>query len=242
MPQRWCIYIDILGFSKLWKREMPKAANALGELMKGIYRIGTKVYPEAGERLFVHHMGDGFAIVSDHGEPSLERALSIATALMRHMASTGIFASSAVAEGDFADITSCYPQEVTEHSKDARMVPLGDGLMTLSSVMGTAFISAYQLHNALSGPLLTVHEKCRERISCDHFDMKDMDELWSVDWIRSTSPLTTSIQQKCDLFAPTPDEIIQAFKDYCSARPYIRRKWRDNLRDLLAVRLDDKHT
>lgn len=211
--------------------------------MKGVYRIGTKVYPEAGERLFVHHMGDGFAIVNDHGERSLERALSIATALMRHMASTGTFASGAVAEGGFTDITSCYPREVMENSKDARMVQLGDGLMTLSSVMGTAFISAYQLHkSAPSGPLLTVHEKCRERISCDHFDMKDMDELLSVDWIRSTSPLTTSIQQECELFAPTPDEIIQAFKEYCSACPYIRAKWCASLRDLLAVRLDDKHT
>ena len=76
LSMRWCIFVDILGFSQLWEAEQLKALHSLRELMKAIHRIGTRVYPDEEERLFVHHMGDGFAIVSDFGEASFERPLS----------------------------------------------------------------------------------------------------------------------------------------------------------------------
>ena len=98
---RWCIFVDILGFSQLWESEQMKALRSLRELMHAIYRIGMKAYPDEGERLFVHHMGDGFAIVSDFGEKSFERPLGIAAALMRHLASTGSFAAAAVSGRSF---------------------------------------------------------------------------------------------------------------------------------------------
>ena len=71
--------------------DQSRALHALRELMGAIYRIGSRVYPHEGKRLFVHQMGDGFAIVNDFGEASLERPLGIAAALMRHVASTGTF-------------------------------------------------------------------------------------------------------------------------------------------------------
>ena len=70
---RWCIFFDILGFSKIWELEQEKTLHSLRELIRAIYRIGTRVYKDEGERLFVHHMGDGFAIISDFGEDSFER-------------------------------------------------------------------------------------------------------------------------------------------------------------------------
>ena len=85
VPMRWCNFIDILGFSQLWESDQSRALHALRELMGAIYRIGTRVYPHEVKRLFVHHLGDGFAIVSDFGEASLERPLGIAAALMRHV-------------------------------------------------------------------------------------------------------------------------------------------------------------
>ena len=42
MCQRWCIYIDILGFSKIWECDEYKVLKSLGELMRAIYRIGTR--------------------------------------------------------------------------------------------------------------------------------------------------------------------------------------------------------
>ena len=46
---------DILGFSQFWDSRQWKALHALGELIGAIYRTGTRVYSDQGERLFVHH-------------------------------------------------------------------------------------------------------------------------------------------------------------------------------------------
>ena len=172
VPMRWCSFVDILGFRRLWESEQSKALYALRELMQTIYRIGTRVYANEGERLFVHHMGDGFAIVSDFGEASFERPLGIATALMRRLASAGTFAATAISEGDLSDITGCYPDEVMKDCEDGHVVRLNTGLMTLSSVMGTAFIRAYRLHGeAPSGPFVIVSKEQEDRVP-DEFEFR----------------------------------------------------------------------
>ena len=234
-PQRWCLYIDILGFSKLWECESLKAYRSLRELMKGAYLIGTKVYPRAGERLFVHHMGDGLAIVGDFGEDSLDRPLSIATALMRCVVSTETFASAAIAEGEFADISSCYPQEILAGAGNSRVVPLGEGCMTLSSVMGTAFIRAYRLHEtAPPGPHLAVPKHFHSRIPPDYILPGDekMESL-SIDWIRFKNSTLTEIQEVCEFWKPEPNELMQAIYNYTVRYPEIREKWLNLSRDLL---------
>ena len=81
---RWCIYIDILGFSNLWESERSRAIDSLGELMRIIDKIGSQCYPETPDRLFIHQTGDAFAIVIEFGENSLDRPIAIASVLMRH--------------------------------------------------------------------------------------------------------------------------------------------------------------
>ena len=110
--KRWCIFIDILGFSTLWECGWNRAIASLGTLMRDISNIGSQSYPETPDRLFVHQMGDGFAILSDYGEPSLDRPIVIASALMKYLATSGTIAAAAIAEGDFADITGCYPDDI----------------------------------------------------------------------------------------------------------------------------------
>ena len=189
---RWCIYVDILGFIKLWESAQLKALRALRELMQSIYRIGTTVYADEGERLFVHHMGDGFAIVSDFGEATFERPLAIAAALMRHLAATGAFAAAAVSEGELSNITGCYPPEVMRDCEDGHVVHLNAGLMTLSSVMGTAFIRAYRLNgDSPSGPFVIISEEHRGRVP-DGFEYrsgrgKGKNDVLSIDWVRSVN-------------------------------------------------------
>ena len=230
LPMRWCIFVDILGFSQLWEAEQLKALHALRELMGAIHRIGTRVYPDEGERLFVHHMGDGFAIVSDFGEASFERPLGIAFALMRHMASTGTFAAAAVAEGEFSDITGCYPEEVMKDCEDGHLVRLSAGLMTLSPVMGTAFIRAYRLHvQAPSGPFVIVSEEHAERVP-GGFELrsvqgKEDSNLLSIDWVRAESPTVARIQGAASLRAPKAEELVQAIRSYCAEYPSVRGKW-----------------
>ena len=186
--KRWCIYIDILGFSQFWERNECQALHSLRELMRAIYRIGGKAYPEAPERLFAHQMGDGFAIVSEFGEESLERPIAVAIALMRCVADTGTLAAAAIAEGDHADITGCYPREVMDSSCNGS-VPLGRGLMTLDRVMGTAFVGAHRLHgDAPSGPFLAVSANHRDRIpvgvTVRSTESRKGESLLSIDWVR----------------------------------------------------------
>ena len=243
LVQRWCIYIDILGFSHFWgDRGDWEAFHPLRELMRALFRIGTKVYPNEGERLFVHQMGDGFAVVSDFGECSLERPITIAIALMRHVAATGKFVAATIAEGEFGGIQGCYPKEVTDCYRDG-LVRLGSGLMTLSTVMGTAFIRAYGLHNkAPSGPFLTISDCCRSRVPEGLSvrmtkDGRDTGVL-SIDWVRAETPLLSQIQAQADLKAPKPDKLVQKIRTYCVRYPHIYEKWRSDLNDLLAIKVD----
>ena len=254
---RWAIYIDILGFSYLWDDEerqalhplnddgMWQALHPLNELMLAIYRIGTKVYPDQGQRLFAHQMGDGFAIVSDSSsESSFERPIAIAIALMRCVASTGKFASAAIAEGDFADTMGCYPQEVREgrDCSDHDVIKLGHGRMTLFSVMGTAFIRAYRLHKkGPSGPFLTVAKRHQPHIpeSLPVRTVKEVQgELLSIDWIQADMPTLTCIQEQACLERPKPDKLLQAIKDYCVRYPKMADQWGSQLCDLLGVRME----
>jgi hypothetical protein len=237
-PQRWCIYIDLLGFSALWESEHMKELNSLRELMRAIYRNGTCVYPTEGKRLFVHHMGDGFAIVSDFGEPSLERPIAIAIALMRCVAK---FAAAAIAEGEFADITGCYPAEVTKDLEDAHVVRLGAGLMTLSSVMGSAFIRAYRLSKDLPGPFLMLSEHHRDHIPASlpirPYKSSKGAHLLSIDWVRSDTTTLTKIQKQARLSAPTPDALVQAVRNYAVEYNFVRQKWGAPLRELLDIEM-----
>lgn len=228
-PSRWCIYIDILGFSALWESEELKAVGSLQELMRAIYRIGRRVYPNEGERLFVHHMGDGFAIVSDFGEASLQRPIAIAITLMRSVATTGMFAGAAIAEGEFADISGCYPTEVTEDLDDGHVIGLGAGLMTLSSVMGTAFIRAYRLsHDAPPGPLLILPKSCRHRIpaalTIRETTGRKGTPILSIDWIHAEPALFQSVQEQAGLRSVTPPALADALNAYC-IQYSLREKW-----------------
>ena len=210
--------------------------------MQAIYGIGTRTYPNEGKQLFVHHMGDGFAIVSDSGEASFERPLSIAAALMRHVASSGTFAAAAVAEGDLSDITGWYPEEVMKDCDEGHIVRLGTGLMTLFPVMGTAFIRAYRLHDETpSGPLLIVSEEHEDRVPAE-FEFRSGQSkreniLLSIDWMRTECPTVARIQDAASLRAPNADELAQAIRSYRTKYRCVRRRWSSNLRTLLSIDL-----
>ena len=242
---RWCIYIDLLGFSQFWKDDPDRALNPLNKLMLAIFRIGTKVYPKPGERLFAHQMGDGFAIVGESYDASLERPIAIAIALMRCVASTNTFATASIAEGDFADIVGCYPREVRDGRgcSDHDVIRLGMGLMTLSTVMGTAFIRAYQLHKrGPSGPFLTV-ATCHQPHIPESLSVRTVkgvqgEPLLSIDWIQADTLTLTRIQEQACLERPKPDKLLQTIKDYCVQSPKMSDRWGPQLCDLLGVRVE----
>ena len=237
--QRWCIYVDVLGISVLWKSGEREALLPLREMMGTIHCIGSKVYPAAGERLFVHQIGDGFVIVSEFGESTLERPLAIAVTLLRSVATVGKLASAAIAEGDFGDIQGCYPSEVMDGSENGS-VRLGEGLMTLWPVMGSAFIRAYRLHNlAPPGPFLSIPQDAGGRVPVGFSLRKPRGEksagLAAVDWIRAESPLLSRIQEEAGLASPGTDELQRRLRDYCVRYPPLGSKWGNMLQELLDI-------
>jgi hypothetical protein len=234
--ERWCIYIDMEGFSALYDKE-DQILSSFCEMMRAIYRIGTRAYPAEGDRLFVHQTGDGFAVESDFHESSPVRAISIATVILRHVASTGRFARAAIAEGELADITGCYPKEVTDGQTTHRTVDLGAGLMTLFPVMGMGLIRAFGVSKSNPpGPLLLLDSAFLSRLPDDVPTLmtgaNDGAPL-SVDWIHIQLPLADWIQSQAQLPPIASHEIETKLIAYC--KKFHLPKWATSVRQFLQI-------
>ena len=235
MGQRWALYIDIEGFGVLYDRETA-VIEALGDLMEGIYAIGTKFYPESPDRLFAHQTGDGFVIVSEFDSASLEVPASIAIALLRHIAARGRFAKASIGEGKFGDIWGYYPEIVRRVRLPDDRVPLGGGLMTIFPVMGTALINAVGVaKRSPSGSLLTIakHKVSRLPEQCDLCNV-DNPDIVSIDWIHSELPLVVRLQRTSGLRSPSSEVVEAAFWRY-SRQQQPPRRWVDSTAALLGL-------
>lgn len=228
---RWSIWIDIEGFSSLWETG-DLALAGLRALMSGIYAIGNKVYTDDGDRLFAHQFGDGFVIVGDFHEKALDRCVAIAVALMRHVATSGCLARGAVAEGDFADYSGCWPKEIRQELVNMQSddtVSLGSGIMTLLPVMGTALINANKLDsgNCIKGAVLTVASKDAGRIAAG-FPRRVSgadSRLTMIDWIHATSPFIDEIVARSGFGGMTAAEIKAAITEYFGRTPKPPSAW-----------------
>lgn len=240
---RWSIYIDMQGFSELFDKES-QILLSLGELMRAIYRVGTIAYPSVPDRLFAHQTGDGFVVVSDFPEPSPIRAIAIAIVLLRHVASTGRFARAAIAEGELADIVGCYPREVTANRDRAGDVILGEGLMTVFPIMGTALIRAFALEKRdPPGPLLLLDGKISNRLPLDFAVQKvsnAADAPVSIDWIHSEIPLVSQIWSQSGFPDISDKEIEEKLIEY--QRLFKLGKWAESLTRFLKLRSETLFT
>lgn len=228
MENRWSIYIDIEGFGALYETD-DQILLSLGDLMEGIYLIGSHCYIETPDRIFAHQTGDGFAIVSEVGANSLEIPVAIAIALMRHVSARGRFAKATIAEGGFGNIAGCYPASVRDARDENGRVRLGRGIMTLFSTMGTALIHAVALaKESPSGALLTLSHEALSRLpdGCVVHEIAER-KLISLDWIHSSFPLVSEIQVKSGLQSPIPTELKRYFINYFHM-PGVKEEWKAN--------------
>jgi hypothetical protein len=228
LGNRWSIFIDIEGFGALYEND-DQVLLSLGDLMEGIYLIGSHCYTETPNRIFAHQTGDGFAIVGEFGAASLEIPVAIAIALMRHVSARGRFAKATIGEGGFGDISGCYPASVREARDENGRVRLGRGLMTLFSTMGTALIHAVALaKKSPSGALLTLSHEALSRLP-DGCVVREIAEpkLISIDWVHSSFSLVSEIQNKSGLHSPTPTELRKCFINYFPMSG-VKEEWKAN--------------
>jgi len=215
MQPRWAIYIDIEGFQALYSKEN-NILVALCDLMEGIFLIGRDCYPETPDRIFAHQTGDGFVIVGEFGAESLSVPVSIAVALLRHIAARGRFAKAAIGEGDFSDISGCYPKAVRDAREPDGVIRMGGGIMRLFSGMGTAFIDAVTvMKSSPSGTVLSVSLANTSRLppGCKVTEVPAKG-VATIDWVNSNWPALAALQQRANLNQPMAEEIEAAFNKY----------------------------
>jgi hypothetical protein len=216
MRNRWAIYIDIEGFSELFKCERFDIIRSLCDLMEAIFLIGERCTEE--NRIFAHQIVDGFTIVGNYNGLSLEMPVAIAISILRHVAVSGRFAKASIGEGDSGDYTGHYPNRVLDAQENGHRVRMGSGLLTLFPVLGTAHIDAYRVHEkSPSGSLLTVASSNRNKLPQNTI-VKEVScgTLLSIDWVHSEINLVNEIQRSANLRSPNIKEIEQAFLNYKS--------------------------
>jgi hypothetical protein len=209
---RWSIYIDIEGFSEIYKRRQGRAIQALGELMEALFLIASKRFPQAPERLFIHQFGDGFVVVSDVMEPNPERPIAICLAVMRHLICRGVATKATISGGDFADISSSYPERVLAAAQDRRHVNIGDGVMTIIPVMGTALITPHKLANRRSGAILLLDSTIFFQLPIGVIAQAGSPAV--IDWVHSECHLIAEVAEIAGLVTADADVTERHLRSY----------------------------
>lgn len=226
MDTSWGLNIDIEGFSNLYEsndQSQSRAKQGLGELMKSIIQIGVCAYPDDDDRLFAYQFGDGFIIVSEFAkDDDAGRCISIAAALMKHMLINGFATKAAISTGSMSDISGCYPDEIRNSENGS--LPLGAGLMTTISVMGTALIKAHKLSGKASGNVLIVDDSQFSNIPPELVS-KTESNLSFINWMSDKNDLAMEIAHKASLKFETEIKLRELFEKYIKTKPCPPQNW-----------------
>lgn len=241
--KRWAIYIDIEGFGALCKIEGSEwqAFQALGALAEGILLIGQRCYPNTPDRLFAHQTGDGFIVVGEFGENDINLPVGIAISLQRHIAGSGLFSKASISHGAFADMRSCYPAAIQNAVDEHGLIAMGDGVMTIFPVMGTAMINAVEVaKRSPSGPLLSISSSEIEPlpegvVTKVYSESEAMSPIVIIDWVHSHVALADEIALKAGLRNQSPRELENTLRLYCEMHNGLPTKWKNGIQDYLAT-------
>jgi hypothetical protein len=230
--RQWILFIDVEGFTNIYQKNKAKAISLLSGLMGDLYFIGTKVYPDEKERLFVYQFSDGFMVSPDfNGE--IDRPIAIAIALMRLTLLRSGVLRAAISYGEISDILGRYPEEVIKSSKNG-YVSLGCGVMTINPLMGDALINVYNLASAEpKGPLLILDKDHIKRIKNSSFIIYDIDGYTCVNWIESEAGLVNEILKKIGTESPPKETLRRYVERYISSDPDLSEPWKANAANLI---------
>jgi hypothetical protein len=235
MDERWAIWIDIEGFRKKYPENFQEALYPLGELMRGIYDCGESICRESPDRLFAHQTGDGFIIVSEFMRGHPELPVGIAIYLMRKVLLAGGVAKAAISNGEFADVQACYPEDLMR-LKGNGILPIGDGLLSIFPVMGTALINAYSLSVKEHGAILLVDNEIQGDATPEYSIVKREDasefKYSVVDWVGSDTAMIRKITSATNTVFPTASVIAKLLDKYICDNPNSPPHWLEKTRSL----------
>ena len=231
---RWSIFIDIEGFSEIYKQKEERAIILLGELMRCICRVGCRVFPEHHHRIFAHQVGDGFVIVSYASVSTLSQPIAISIAIMRTMLFLHFGATRVgISDGNFGDYYSCYPEEVRQLKEEHALLKIGYGIMTISQVMGDALINSYKIQSkAPKGPCLIVDLRLKEYIPDDGLVIGKTEEgVIAIDWINSSMGEAMDVIRNMGYINAENSQLASRMKDYINSYQ-MKGEWAKNATNL----------
>jgi hypothetical protein len=192
---RWAVYIDIEGTSKIYESQEARFYLALDGLLTTVCHISREVFPESPARLFPHQVGgDGVVIVSEFAEGKPETPISIAVVLLQVLMVSGLVGKAGISEGTFADIKSCLPSfrslSKFEDNSDHSTI----GLLTTFPVMGTALINSHRLATCKPRGARLAVDSGMMRTAPDGVAISHRDgDLVVVDWIHTWTKVIQEI-------------------------------------------------
>jgi len=233
--ERWAIYIDVEGFSNMFRRDRALARQALMTLTEGVRRVFNQFPTCEHERVFAHAFGDGYLILSDFPEVPIDRAIAVATGLQQFLLTRGFVGRAGVSCGDFMDIQEDLNAALA--TADARHE--GDppaGVMTVGTVMGDALINAYKVQeDTISGPMLFLEPSLRDHITDDAMCfLQDRRRSVVIDWLRSTCPHLDRVRVILDLDVFGGARLFDQLRRYLGENKKLSREWRHNTEVLIS--------
>jgi hypothetical protein len=271
MLDSWALFIDVEGFSPIFKKDRERAIIMLGHLMQGLYRIGTRLFSYYPQRLFIYQFGDGFLVCPQPGlRNDFLRPVGIAIGLMHSVLLQGGVLKAAIAFGEIADIFGCYPKEIqdamyprnkmlqeafsslnsdlvetlsqdnTIKNREDGIVPIGDGLMSINQIMGTALINAYGAAKgrcAPRGPVLILHHELGKDIRSQLQKMQiktyRCDDHICINWIHSEIALVKTILEEIGVSPPDKDILCDHLNKYIARNRNLHHDWITNAKYLI---------
>jgi hypothetical protein len=227
--QRLAVYIDIEGFSALYRASQDRGYQALYRLTFGVYEVWSRFIGEQADRLFAHQFSDGFLILQDDWRPTIDRGVATAIGLMRYLIAKRFVGRAGIATGDFSDISSLF--EAVRKEADRRFPrPDPQGVMTTARVMGDALINAYNVQtNEYSGPLLFVQPDLQDRITNQDLVLQGKAQnVIAIDWIRSRVPRLDEVLRILAVEELAPNILSELLNRYVNAYPSLSESWKAN--------------
>lgn len=243
------IFIDIEGFSPLYKKDPVKVKELLfRDLTYDLYTIGRELFYGDSDRLFIYHYGDGFLITTREEFDSkgpisiLKKTIAIAIALMRLIILKNGAAKAAISYGEMEDTLGYCHEKIQDKISNGGCIKIGSGLMCIMPVMGDALINAHNLAKSdePKGPLLLLDSSILQ------FQTQDINILESqlgdlgvfiinsprkyieIDWIHSEVALANEILNCIDM-APTSETLEEKLKDYIKIYDEdLPKEWKKN--------------
>ena len=194
---KWVLWIDLEGYSYIHRQDSTSANWLLHNLQKDLNKLGTEIIPD---RLFIHQVGDGFILRGDFCDKTLERPLSIAIALMKSSLLQGACLKIAIGIGELYDVQGLYPEEI-RGKQELGCLRIGNGVMTLHTVMGDGLVDSHDYSKCGKGPLLIVRGNLEYALPYEELIFLKYEKHIEVDWIHSKAGFAKNICEKLGVSA-----------------------------------------